>query len=54
MSRTLRILMAVMVMAALFALNAATVFAAPPKCPPGQSATVTVVGTEVVETCRLL
>ena len=54
MTRTLRILMALMDMAALLALNAATVFAAPPKCPPGQTATVTVVGTEVVETCRVL
>jgi hypothetical protein len=54
MTRTLSILMAVMVVAALLALNAATVFAAPPKCPPGQTATVTVVGTGVVETCRVL
>ena len=54
MTRTLRILMARMLMPALLPPNAATVFAAPPKCPPGQTATVTVVGTEVVETCRVL
>ena len=54
MKRTLTILLVVMVMAALLALSAATVLAKPPKCPPGQTATVTVVGTDVVETCRVL
>lgn len=28
--------------------------AAPPKCPPGQTAVVTVVDTELVTTCRIL
>lgn len=28
--------------------------AAPKKCPPGQTATVTVVGVDVVQTCRVL
>ncbi len=28
--------------------------AAPKKCPPGQTATVTVVGVDLVETCRVL
>ncbi len=54
MRRLLLILTVAMVMAAMVVVNAAPAFAAPKKCPPGQTATVEVLGTEVVETCRVL
>jgi len=35
-------------------MTASATTAAPPKCPPGQTAVVTVVGTDLVTTCRVL
>jgi hypothetical protein len=34
--------------------TAVTAHAAPKSCPPGQTANVSVVGTELVTTCRVL
>ena len=42
------------VIAAMIGGSAVGAQAAPKKCPPGQTATVTVLGVEVVETCRVL
>ena len=38
----------------LVGASGAPASAAPKKCPPGQTAVVTVIGTEVVTTCRVL
>jgi hypothetical protein len=55
MRRILLLLAVAMVMAAMVVATAApAAFTAPKKCPPGQTATVEVLGTEVVETCRVL
>ncbi len=40
--------------AAVLGGTAAVASAAPPKCPPGQTAVVTVVGVDAVKTCRVL
>jgi hypothetical protein len=37
-----------------FAVAPSAANAAPKSCPPGQTATVSVVGTEAVTTCRIL
>lgn len=49
-----RVIAAAAVAAGLLGASAPSAFAKPPKCPPGQTATVTVIGTDVVETCRVL
>ncbi len=54
MKRILLVLSVSLVIAAVLAATAATALAKPPKCPPGQTATVEVVGEELVETCRVL
>ncbi len=55
MKRIIRILAVAALMAAMMVATAApAAFAAPKKCPPGQTATVEVLGEEVVETCRVL
>ncbi len=51
MKRTIMLLVVAMLMLAATAVPA---FAAPKQCPPGQTATVTLVGTELVTTCRVL
>ena len=53
MTLTRRLAVGAMV-AAMVGASALGAQAAPKKCPPGQTATVTVVGVEVVETCRVL
>ncbi len=54
MRRIIVLLTVAMVVAAMMVVSAIPAFAAPKKCPPGQTATVEVVGTEVIETCRIL
>ncbi len=54
MRRILLLLAVAMVMAAMVVATAVPAFAKPPKCPPGQTATVEVLNNEVVETCRVL
>ena len=54
MKRIILLLTVAMVMAAMMVASAFPAFAAPKKCPPGQTATVEVMGTEVIETCRVL
>ena len=38
----------------ILGMTASGATAKPPKCPPGQTAVVTVVGVDVVTTCRIL
>jgi hypothetical protein len=47
-------IMLLMVALLMMVATAVPAFAAPKQCPPGQTATVTVVGTELVTTCRVL
>jgi hypothetical protein len=54
MRRIILLLTVVMLMAAMMLASAVPAFADHKKCPPGQTATVEVVGIEVVETCRVL
>lgn len=49
-----RIVATLAVTAGIFGMSATAAQAAPPKCPPGQTAVVTVIGTELVTTCRVL
>jgi hypothetical protein len=49
-----RVLVAAAIAAGFLGSTASTALAKPPKCPPGQTATVEVVGTELVTTCRVL
>ncbi len=54
MRRIILLLTVAMVMVAMLVASAFPAFAAPKKCPPGQTATVEVLNNEVVETCRVL
>lgn len=38
----------------ILGMTASAAPAKPPKCPPGQTAEVTIVGVDVVTTCRVL
>ena len=54
MRRIILLLTVAMVVATMLVVSAFPAFSATKKCPPGQTATVEVIGTEVVETCRVL
>lgn len=49
-----RIVTTLALAAGLLAVSAPAANAAPKKCPPGQTAVVTVVGVDLVTTCRVL
>ncbi len=49
-----RIVATLAITAGMFGMSATAATAAPKKCPPGQTAVITVVGIDLVETCRFL
>lgn len=49
-----RIVTTLAITAGIFGMSASAATAAKKDCPPGQTAVITVVGTELVTTCRVL